>query len=63
MASLRNSNVSGWTASCDQPFLISCFPYTGGGFLGIFTAGKHTTGFDASFEFGSASALRVGPLM
>ncbi|WP_426418096.1 hypothetical protein [Bradyrhizobium genosp. A] len=44
----------------DKPFLISCLPYTGGGFLGLLATSKRIIGFEASFEFGGGGAFKLG---
>ncbi|MEY9607016.1 hypothetical protein ABIF74_011769 [Bradyrhizobium japonicum] len=46
----------------DRPVLLSCLPYTGGGFLGLFATAKGIIGFEASFEFGGGGAFKFGPL-
>ncbi|WP_445220496.1 hypothetical protein ACKWRH_10775 [Bradyrhizobium sp. Pa8] len=46
----------------DKPFLISCLPYTGGGFLGLLSTSKRIIGFEASFEFGGGGAFKFGLL-
>jgi hypothetical protein len=46
----------------NAPFLISAFPYTGGGYFAIIANGKGIDGFEASFEFGGGGAFRFGPL-
>jgi hypothetical protein len=46
----------------DKPFLISCLPYTGGGFLGLLATSKRIIGFEASFEFGGGGAFKFGLL-
>jgi hypothetical protein len=46
----------------DAPFLISAFPYTGGGYFAITSTGTNIEGFEASFEYGGGGAFRFGPL-
>lgn len=47
----------------DAPFLISAFPYTGGGYFSIIATGAKIDGFEASFEFGGGGAFSFGPLL
>ncbi|HTQ37558.1 MAG TPA: hypothetical protein VMJ32_00930 [Pirellulales bacterium] len=49
-------------ASRDKPFLISFFPYGGGGFVGLIANAKGIVGFEISFEFGAVVAIAIGPL-
>ena len=46
----------------ESPFLISIFPFGGGGFLSIISDAHSIVGFEASFEYGAVVAFGFGPL-
>jgi hypothetical protein len=49
-------------ASRENPFLISNFPYGGGGFVRLIANAKGLVGFELSFEFGAVTAIEYGPM-
>ncbi len=49
-------------SSRSRPFLISAFPYGGGGFLALKTQATDIVFVGASFEFGGVGDLTFGPL-
>jgi hypothetical protein len=46
----------------ERPVMLSCLPYTGGGFLKLYANAQKMRGFEASFEFGGGGAFGFGPL-
>jgi hypothetical protein len=49
-------------ASRESPFLISVFPYGGGGFVGLIANATGIVGFEISFEFGAMVAIDIAVL-
>ena len=49
-------------ASRENPFLISNFPYGGGGFVRLIANAKGLVGLELSFEFGAVAAIEYGPM-
>lgn len=49
-------------ASRDRPFLISCPPYGGGGWVSITGSAEGIEAIDLSFVFGGVAAIKFGPL-
>lgn len=49
-------------ASRDNPFLISNFPYGGGGFVSLTANARGIIGFEIQFEFGGYAKVEYGPM-
>lgn len=49
-------------ASRDRPFLISCPPYGGGGWVSITCTSDSVEELDLAFVFGGVAAIKFGPL-
>lgn len=49
-------------SSRDNPFMISIFPFGGGGYFGLEADAKKLIAFEASFDFGGVAAFGFGPL-